>query len=83
MIRQDTVKWIRKRITRKNFQKSKVCHLTPNYAVCRKVIRKRSRFVRRGAIGKGLLQDSTSPVAYSTWDIRSTKCVLKMSVGEP
>jgi len=30
------------------------------------VIRKRSRFVRRGATGKGLSQDTTSPVAYST-----------------
>ncbi len=38
-----------------------------------RVTRKRSRFVRRGAIGKGLSQDSTSPVAYSTWHIRSSK----------
>jgi hypothetical protein len=38
-----------------------------------RVIRKRSRFVRRGAIGEGPLQDSTSPVAYSTWNIRLQK----------
>jgi len=30
------------------------------------VIRKRSRFVRRGAAGKGLSQDRTSLAAYST-----------------
>src|SRR5258708_39460476 len=47
-------------------KKSKVCRAAPNFGVGRKVIRKRSRFVRRGATGKGLLQDSTSPVAYST-----------------
>ena len=50
----------------------KVCRKPPNYAESRKVIRKRSRFVRRGATGKGLLQDSTSPVAYSTSVIRLT-----------
>ena len=36
-----------------------------------RVIRKRSRFVRLGATGKGSLHDGTSPVAYSTWHIRS------------
>ena len=40
------------------------------------MIRKRSRFVRRGATGKGLLQDSTSPVAYSTECIRSKMCTF-------
>ncbi len=52
MIRQDTVKWIGKRITGKNCQNSKVCRLTPNYAVCRTDELKGSSPVRRGADGK-------------------------------
>jgi hypothetical protein len=50
---------------------SKVRRKPPNYAESRKVTRKRSRFVRRGATGKGPLQGGTSPVAYSTLNIRS------------
>ena len=48
-------------------------HLSPlgNKLDCwrARVIRKRSRFVGRVATGKGLVQDGTSPVAYSTSDI--------------
>jgi hypothetical protein len=56
MIRQDTVKWIGKRITGKNCQKSKVCRLTPNYAVCRMCARKRARTVWEGGNGKGRIK---------------------------
>ena len=44
-----------------------------------RVIRKRSCFVRRGATGKGPLQDGTSPVAYSTCIIRSRKRTFELS----
>ena len=37
----------------------KVCRKSPNYAESRKVIRKRSRFVRRGEVGKGSSYDTT------------------------
>ncbi len=61
MIRQDTAKWIGKRINRKNFQNSKVCRLTPNYAECRTCALKGASTVRRGAEGKGPLGPRPPP----------------------
>src|SRR6266567_3713098 len=47
------------------------------------VIRKRSCLVRRGATGKGPLQDGTSPVAYSTWVICSQNRHLQHDLTSP